>query len=461
MEREGNELVAPLLNRSPSSSTGLATSIQTLGNIIVSIVGTGVLGLPFAFKIAGWLAGSIGVAVAGIATYYCMLILIECREKMASDSADLKTYGDLGYKCMGKPGRFFTETLILVSQCGGSVAYLIFIGQNLSSIFKVHSLTFASFVFMLVPLEILLSWINTLSALAPFSTFANVCNVLAMGFVVKQDIQQALGGQFSFADRKAVTPNIGGLPFAGGMAVFCFEGFGMTLSLEASMKERRTFPKVLALAFAGITLAYVLFGFLGYMAYGEETRDIVTLNLPADWTAITVQIGLCLGLAFTFPIMIHPVNEIVEDNLKRLGWFQKLLRSDNDIDSSKTKIWKLIVFTTRSIVVIVLGVVALCVPGFGVFVSLVGSTVCALLSFVLPASFHLQLLGPSMRLWQKVLDSLILLGGLLFAAYGTYNTAIGAETGSRTETSTGSTAISRLVESPRGGYALVEQKCCK
>lgn len=211
---------------------------------------------------------------------------------MASEmeTAELKTYGDLGYKCMGKFGRYFTECLIMVSQCGGSVAYLIFIGQNLSSVFRVHGFTFATYIFLLVPLEIVLSWIKTLSALAPFSIFADICNVLAMGFVVKDDIQQALSGHFSFSDIKAVTSNIGGLPFAGGMAVFCFEGFGMTLALEASMKERRTFPKLLALAFSGITLVYVLFGFFGYMAYGEDTKDIVTLNLPRDWTTVTVQV---------------------------------------------------------------------------------------------------------------------------------------------------------------------------
>ncbi|KAK4799188.1 hypothetical protein SAY86_024553 [Trapa natans] len=428
MGHEPKGSAVPLLESSSISApsiAGSASSIQTLGNIIVSIVGTGVLGLPFAFKIAGWLAGSIGVAMAGLATYYCMLILVECRDMMSGemDSADLKTYGDLGYKCLGKPGRYLTESLIVVAQCGGSVAYLIFIGQNLSSMFKVHNLTFVSFMFMLVPLEILLSWINTLSALAPFSIFADVCNVLAMGFVVKDDIQQALGGQFSFNDRKAITSNLGGLPFAGGMAVFCFEGFGMTLALEASMKERRTFPKLLAVAFSAITLVYILFGFFGYMAYGEDTKDIVTLNLPRDWTATAIQIGMCLGLAFTFPIMVHPINEIVEANLKRLGWLYKLHCSD--MDSSETKAWKMMIYTTRSIVVVFLAVVASCIPGFGIFVSLVGSTVCALLSFVLPISFHLTLLGQSMRLWQKVLDYCILLCGFLFAAYGTYNAVVG------------------------------------
>lgn len=56
--------------------SGGATSAQTLGNIVVSIVGTGVLGLPYAFRVAGWLAGSLGVALAGASTYFCMLLLV-------------------------------------------------------------------------------------------------------------------------------------------------------------------------------------------------------------------------------------------------------------------------------------------------------------------------------------------------------------------------------------------------
>lgn len=64
----------PLLES--KSRTRTASTTQTLGNIVVSIVGTGVLGLPFAFRIAGWLAGSLGVTIAGLSTYYCMLLLV-------------------------------------------------------------------------------------------------------------------------------------------------------------------------------------------------------------------------------------------------------------------------------------------------------------------------------------------------------------------------------------------------
>lgn len=211
---------------------------------------------------------------------------------MAADGSpvEAKTYGDLGYKSYGTFGRYLSEFLILIAQGGGSVAYLVFIVQNLQSIFQTHSLAFTSYILLLVPVEIGLSWIGSLSALAPFSIFADICNILAMGIVVKEDIQQAIKGEFSFEQRTAFTSNLGGLPFAGGMAVFCFEGFGMTLALENSMQDRAKFPRLLAQTFGGITLVYVLFGFSGYMAYGDETRDIVTLNLPRNWSSLAVQV---------------------------------------------------------------------------------------------------------------------------------------------------------------------------
>ena len=58
------------------------------------------------------------------------------------------------------------------------------------------------------------------------------------------------------------------------------------------------------------------------------------------------------------------------------------------------------------------------VPGFATFISLVGSTVCALLAFVLPAIFHLRLLGSSASTFSIVTNSLLILFGVVFAAHG-------------------------------------------
>ncbi|KAG6469847.1 amino acid transporter ANT1-like [Zingiber officinale] len=426
---------APLLEATDAASSagargragvgGGATAAQTLGNIVVSVVGTGVLGLPYAFRVAGWLAGSIGVALAGISAFYCMLLLVQCRQKLeekeeTNEFPHALNYGDLGAKAFGSIGRCVTEFLILIAQTGGSIAYVVFIGQNLSSIFMAiktedHTIMPVVFIFALfLPLEIALSFIRSLSSLAPFSAFADICNVLAMAIVITEDFQRF---DKSFAKRPAFN-GPWGLPFAGGVAVFCFEGFSMTLALEASMAEKRKFPLVLLQAFTGIMVAYICFGIFGYLAYGEETKDIITLNLLDNWSGIAVKVGLCIGLAFTFPIMAHPINEIIETKLRSRKWFQKLSHS------APFGEW-LFFHGSRIIVLIMLCVLASFVPGFGNFVSFVGSTICALLSFVLPASFHLIFLGSEMRLWQKILDYGIVLVGVAFAVHGTYNAIAG------------------------------------
>ncbi|OEL31529.1 Amino acid transporter ANT1 [Dichanthelium oligosanthes] len=391
---------------------GGATPAQTLGNVVVSIVGTGVLGLPYAFRAAGWLAGSLGVAAAGSATLYCMLLLVDCRDKLEEDETEEcchghYTYGDLGERCFGTIGRCLTEILILVSQAGGSVAYLIFIGQNLHSIFS-QLMSPAGFIFaILLPVQIALSFIRSLSSLSTFSIFADVCNVLAMAIVIKQDLQLF---DHPFANRSAFN-GLWAVPFTFGIAVFCFEGFSMTLALEASMAERRKFRWVLSQAVAAIITVYVCFGVCGYLAYGEATKDIITLNLPNNWLSAAVKVGLCIALAFTFPIMMHPIHEIVETRFTSSGCFQKLSRNIRGAE------W-LGLHSSRVLVVTILTVVASFIPAFGSFISFVGSTMCALLSFVLPALFHLSIVGSSMSLWRWVLDYGILLFGLAFAGNG-------------------------------------------
>ncbi|CAA7407457.1 unnamed protein product [Spirodela intermedia] len=415
----GGGAAAPLLEAIPvGRRTGRATWAQTLGNVVVSIVGTGVLGLPYAFRVAGWAAGSLGVAAAGLSTYYCMILMIECRKRLEEGDASIRirSYGDLGEKAFGGRGRFLTELLVLVSQAGGATAYLVFIGQNLSSVFPGRIPSYAFLFLLVLPLETAISFIRSLSAIAPFSALADVCNVLAMSIVVKDDLQ--LLGDLSELRTRSAFNGVLGLPFAAGVAVFCFEGFSMTLPLEDSMAERETFRWVLSRAFLGITLCYAGFGIFGYLAYGDATRDIVTLNLPNDWSAITVQLGLCVALAFTFPVMMHPIHEITESRLLSSEWFQKLSRVSPAAESAGLHL-------ARMLLVTLLTALASLIPGFGAFISLVGSTVCALLSFVLPAIFHLRFLGPSLDFKGRALDYAILVLGLTFAAYGTFSAVSG------------------------------------
>ncbi|XP_028550074.1 amino acid transporter ANT1 [Dendrobium catenatum] len=141
----------------------------------------------------------------------------------------------------------------------------------------------------------------------------------------------------------------------------------------------------------------------------------VSIPSPIKEKALNEEnpVGLCIALAFTFPIILHPIYEIIEMKLASSGWSQKFCCNAHGE--------RLGLHGARMLVLLIITTVASCIPGFGAFISLVGSTVSAMLAFVLPATFHLLLLGSKLKLWQRAVDYLILLVGIAFAGYGTYD----------------------------------------
>ena len=56
--------------------SGQASVARAAGNIFISIVGAGVLGLPYVFRMSGWAVAAGSVTGAACLTYYCMLLLV-------------------------------------------------------------------------------------------------------------------------------------------------------------------------------------------------------------------------------------------------------------------------------------------------------------------------------------------------------------------------------------------------
>lgn len=72
-----------------------ASVARTAGNIFISIVGAGVLGLPYTFRITGWAVAAGSVAGAACLTYYCMLLLVRWVSFMLYNSK----IGSVGLVC--------------------------------------------------------------------------------------------------------------------------------------------------------------------------------------------------------------------------------------------------------------------------------------------------------------------------------------------------------------------------
>ncbi|KAB5556710.1 hypothetical protein DKX38_007619 [Salix brachista] len=370
---------SPLLGkRPPVSSQG-----KTFANVFIAIVGAGVLGLPYTFKKTGWVMGSIMVFSVAFLTYYCMMLLVHTRRKLESleGFSKIASFGDLGFTVCGPIGRFAVDIMIVLAQAGFCVSYLIFIANTLAYVVNHQSggriLGFLSpkalYIWGCFPFQLGLNSIPTLTHLAPLSIFADVVDLGAMGVVMVEDVMV-------FLKNRPALEAFGGFSvfFYGlGVAVYAFEGVGMVLPLETETKDKNKFGRVL----------------------GLYTKDIITTNLGPGLLSNLVQIGLCVNLFFTFPLMMNPVYEVVERRFCE----------------SRYCVW------LRWVVVLGVSLVALLVPNFADFLSLVGSSVCCILGFVLPALFHLLVFKEELGWNGLLLDGAFVVFGVIIAVTGTWS----------------------------------------
>ncbi|GAB2279409.1 Amino acid transporter avt3c [Dionaea muscipula] len=402
----------PLLSKPKHRSS----QIKTFANIFIAVVGSGVLGLPYTFMKSGWLFGIVTLFCIAFLTYYCMMLLVHTRRKLESFNGftEISSFGDLGFAVCGPLGRVAVDVMIILSQAGFCVSYLIFIANTLahllnnssssssSSSFEILGLTTPKnwFIWGCFPFQLGLNSIPTLTHMAPLSIFADAVQLGSMGVVMGEDMLVYLKSR----PRPAVEA-FGGwnvLLYCVGVCVYAFEGAGLVLPLESEARDKDKFGRTLGLSMGFISLLYGGFGLLGYLAFGDQTRDIITMNIGVGLVSTCVQVGICINLFFSFPLMMHPVYEVAERRVSE-GRYCLWLR------------WGM-----------VLGVslVAMLVPNFADFISLVGSSVCVALGLVLPALFHLLVYKADMGRGGLMLDGAVVVIGIVLGVSGTWTALV-------------------------------------
>uniref|UniRef100_A0A804J6H1 Amino acid transporter transmembrane domain-containing protein n=1 Tax=Musa acuminata subsp. malaccensis TaxID=214687 RepID=A0A804J6H1_MUSAM len=370
---DANAPLLPSVAGSDYHGRRLSSQPKTFANVFIAIVGAGVLGLPYAFRRTGWAAGAILLLAVAALSFHCMMLLVRTRRQLNLEhSAKIASFGDLGLAVAGPLGRLAVDAMIVLSQAGFCIGYLIFISNSFTHLLPA-SLTFlpflssnAIYVLTMLPFQLGLNSIQTLTLLAPLSIFADVVDIGAMGVVIAEDVSIMLSSPPPLNAFSGPSVLLYGI----GVAVYAFEGVGMVIPLEAEAADKPKFGRTLGLSMAFIALLYGLFGVLGYAAFGEETRDIITTNL---------------GVAERWVCG------------KRYCWW------------------------LRWAVVVAVSLVATLVPNFADFLSLVGSSVCVVLGFVLPALFHLKVFGSELGWAGATVDIAILIIGLTLAISGTWS----------------------------------------
>ncbi|OCK81835.1 hypothetical protein K432DRAFT_403454 [Lepidopterella palustris CBS 459.81] len=397
-ERPGE--MSPLLGRRRSSRVrpqGDASVLKSFFTLLKAFIGTGIMFLPKAFKNGGILFSSITLVTVSLVSCLCFRLLLQCRARYGGG------YGDLGETIGGPRLRSLILASIAISQIGFVCAGIIFTAENLYSFLDAVTgyhptalSTSALIVLQLIAL-IPLALIRNISKLGPVALLADVCILLGLTYIYYYDISSiavhgGLNKTIELFNPRDFTLTVGS-------AIFTFEGIGLILPIQSSMKEPQKFDRLLYIVMSIITVIFTSVGALCYGTFGSRTSTEVISNFPQSSRLVNaVQFLYSLAVLVGTPVQLFPALRIMEGKL-----FGHLSGKRDSLAKWKKN-------TFRAGVIIVCGfIAAVGASDLDKFVALIGSFACVPLVYIYPALLHYKAVASS---------RLVRFGDLLMIAVG-------------------------------------------
>ena len=400
----------PLLGRRKSSrrakKPGDASTTKSFFTLLKAFIGTGIMFLPKAFNNGGIVFSSITLVTVSLVSSICFHLLLQCRKRYGGG------YGDLGEAIGGPKLRSLILSSITISQIGFVCAGIVFTAENLLSFVKAVSpgstpLSTNTLIAIQLMVLVPLAMIRNISKLGPAALLADIFILIGLVYIWQYDIStiasQGLHETVQLFNPQHFTLTVGS-------AIFTFEGIGLLLPIQSSMKEPEKFSRLLYIVMLIITVIFTSVGALCYLAFGSETQTEVISNFPQSSKLVNaVQFLYSLAVLVGTPVQLFPAVRIMEG---------KIFGHLSGKRSSLTK-WKKNAFRT-GILLLSGAIAALGASDLDKFVALIGSFACVPLVYIYPALLHYKGIAES-RLMAAG-DILLIMVGLGAMVYTTFIT---------------------------------------
>ena len=193
---------------------------------------------------------------------------------------------------------------------------------------------------------------------------------------------------------------------------FGYGGNAVYPHVEHSMKIPGQFESAISISMLLVTLMYVPTAVVGYYVYGDLTVSPILNNLPDNWATIMAYAVITAHVILAYPIPLIAVAGEAEPAIERFA-------------ARSTSAWgaRTITIVTRALYrTLLVGatlVVAIFVPYFAEFMTLLGAICNCMLVFVLPVVFYWRLLGfRRLPVYEQLFGALIIVIGLVGGAFG-------------------------------------------
>eukprot|EP00903_Cladosiphon_okamuranus_P022166 g20383.t3 len=312
---KGKEMATPeLIRPSPGNPSRQSQPQSAMFNLLATIVGGGVLSLPYAFRLTGVLTGIVLMALAAVAGDFSLYMLCSCARRTGQIS-----YVEVAQAAFGKSGAFVTTSVLMIMTVFVMIAYMVLVRDIWTGIISsvvgraldAEQSNQVLFVALAAVFPACLA--KDLHALRHFCYIGFFSAMVLTAAIAYRSVEANNMNPAARLQLKLNADSWGDIFEAFPILCLSFLCHFNILSVHSQfVNPTRERLKGLLHGTMGLTAAlYIVLALCGYLYAFEDTKDDILLNFdPSDRVMILGRVGMGLNMLVAITMLVLPCRDI-------------------------------------------------------------------------------------------------------------------------------------------------------
>ena len=376
-----------------------STRLQTIFNSINVLIGLGILSIPLALHLSGWVLGIFCVTFAALTTKQTAMLL----GRILNRHPQLKTYQDIGIFCFGENIGFLIVITFTLDLIGAGLSMILLFADSFNALspdffskFSLKVFITAALMFLnFLPLR-LLSFLSLTGIICTTTT----CMLIGVSGCLKTE---SPGSLLNPMETNMYPKSFIDFFFALGLYLAPWGGHATFPEIYKDQLYPQTYDQSMKYSFSFSYAVDLTTGVLGFLMFGATVDDEITKNILQtkgypSWVSTAIVVLMGILPVSKLPLISRPILTILDRRFGRTG----VQRTVNRAVLSGFFLFCSVLLTN-----------------FGKVMSLLGSLICFTVCITLPGLYYLHVFRDDLSMSEKTVWRMLVVVGVAGAFFGT------------------------------------------
>ncbi|ODV89098.1 hypothetical protein CANCADRAFT_27588 [Tortispora caseinolytica NRRL Y-17796] len=364
-----------------------ASAKSCIVNLLNTVLGAGMLAMPYAFSCNGVALGLVVLILSALASATGLYLQSRCAIYVEQGQASFFSLAQITYPSLG----VLFDIAIAIKCFGVGVSYLIIVGDLMPQVTGTEFLSRAGWISVALVVLLPLCYMRRIDSLRYSSILAMASALYLVCLVVVHyalaDIDPDLRGPVSMTQPRGLLDVLRALP----IIVFAYTCHQNMFSITNEIKDRsqNNLIRVVVSTIGTACAVYITIGLSGYFTYGDYVTGNIVAMYPPSISSTIARLAMCILVLLGYPLQCHPCRASLNHIIYHI-------RTKSSSESPPTPAAPpMPTFTFIGLTTLILSlsyITALSVSSLAKVLGIVGATGSTSISFILPGLFAHKIL---------------------------------------------------------------------